>query len=90
MVKDLEPIRIDEVLAELERLTAAVPDGITRHDIESHFKISERSAQGKLRAWVRGGRLVHCGFRDALSVDKKRYRLPLYRPVPESGTNVPG
>lgn len=74
-----DPIRLDEVLAELARLDEESPEGFTRQEMQDRLRLSERVASARLRAWVKVGVVEYAGVRWGESVDRKRVRIPVYR-----------
>ena len=77
-----EPIRMDEVLAELTRLQAeGGPDvpGFTRNDFMAALGIGESAAQKKLREMHTKGLIEFAGRRTTLRMDGIRCQVPVYR-----------
>ena len=77
-----EPIRIDEVLAELERLHrqgAEGPEGFTCRELAEQAGVASNTAQSWLRDLVYSGRVEFAGKRDGVSIAGVRCKVPVYR-----------
>jgi len=75
----LDPIRVDEVLAELAKLNAERPDGFTARDLSEALGIGLRSTGEKIRTLVRAGRLEFAGRISQPYVDGRMGLVPVYR-----------
>jgi len=82
-----DPIRIDEVLAELERLSQSNgdgPAGFTCRELSERAGVTAGAVQAKLRALVYSGRVELAGKREELNIAGGRCRVPVYRLKGES------
>lgn len=75
----MEPIRIDEVLAELARLDAEQPEGFTSRELADAMGLSLRTAGERLRVWVRAGRVEYAGDRATQTIRQRGSLTPVYR-----------
>lgn len=73
---------MDEVLAELDRLTSDNPDGFTREDVQRMFNVGEQNALRKMRAWKLRGQIECAGRREGVGMDGRRTLVPVYRVTP--------
>jgi hypothetical protein len=77
-----DPIRMDEVLAELSRLEHSSengPPGFTCRELSVAIGLRLDAAQSRLTEWVRSGRLLFVGHRSELNIAGRRCRIPVYR-----------
>lgn len=78
-----EPIRLDEVLAELERLHRAGagggPDGFTSTELAEALRVCPTAALNRIRALVKAGLVAMAGWREGVGVSGRRCRSPVYR-----------
>ena len=87
-----ESITLDEVLAELSRLSRVSdggPGGFTCRELAEALGVKVNAAQGRLTDMVRAGRVAHVGFRQGTSICGKRCHTPVYRMVTNGGTDAP-
>ena len=77
-----DPIRIDEVLAELSRLERVVPEGpagFTSRELASALGMHNNAAITRLTELVRSGRVEFVGQRSEMNIAGRRCRIPVYR-----------
>ena len=77
-----EPIRMDEVLAELSRLTNAPeegPAGFTCKELSRSLGLTTNAAQSRLRDLIYAGKVEFVGKRAELGIAGVRCRVPVYR-----------
>jgi hypothetical protein len=79
-----DPIRMDEVLAELSRLDRVVDDGpvgFTCRELGSAIGLLQNAVQARLTEWVRSGRVSFVGHRSEINIAGRKCRIPVYRLV---------
>ena len=77
-----EPIRMDEVLAELSRLEQEFkdgPDGFSCRELAARLGVVVNTAQCRLRELVYAGRVELAGKRVEINVAGSRCQVPVYR-----------
>ena len=80
-----EPIRVDEWLAELARLTAKSDDGLTSEELSEAWGLSDRTTMKRLRLAHKKG-WVKVGRRTIARMDGKPMPVPVYTvTVPKKG-----
>lgn len=75
----MEPLRVDEWLAELQKLEAEHAEGFARVDLETALGIGEGAASERIRRWFKAGRIEHSGWRQGRGSDGRMTRVPVYR-----------
>lgn len=77
-----EPIRLDEVLAELSRLEHEFPDGpagFTVRELADKLGMVVNTTQERLRRMVAAGQVEFVGKRKELNVAGGGCQIPVYR-----------
>lgn len=75
------PIRVDEWLVELEKLSREMSaDGFSRRDLQRVLGVSESPAGLKLRQWFDRGLIEFAGNRHEMAIDGRPRMIPVYRP----------
>lgn len=77
-----DPIRLDEVLAELSRLEREFdggPKGFTCVELAARLGVGMGAAQGRLRAMFGAGKIELAGKRRQLNIAGIPCRVPVYR-----------
>jgi hypothetical protein len=78
------PIRVDEWLEELNRLSSRSVEGFTTKELAVVFGVTERVTRMRLQALMAAGRLRLVGKRSAVALDGKNFSAPVYQLVQES------
>ncbi len=76
--------RLDELLAELESLNGANPDGFTSREFAKHYGHTPRWAREKLQVLGEHNRIELAGHRRIIRIDGVVGRVPVYRIVSET------
>ena len=77
-----DPIRLDEVLAELSRLEHAHhdgPQGFTCVELATALGFGQSAAQQRLSVLVRSGTVAFVGHRPETNIAGRRCRIPVYQ-----------
>lgn len=80
-----EPIRLDELQAELARLSSFQAEGFSTQDIADVFGWQQAYARIRLREWVRQGAVCFAGRRDTFAIDGRKATCPVYNVVKRKG-----
>ena len=76
-----EPIKLDEWLSELERLSRPAPGGgppgFTTNDLEA-LGLTRSTAGNRIRMWVREGLVTCVGRRRTTAIDGRGSSAPVY------------
>ncbi len=75
--------RIDELIAELEQLNGANPEGFTAREFAKHYGHTPRWAREKLQVLFEHNRVALAGHRKVNRIDGVVGRVPVYRLVPK-------
>ncbi len=71
--------RLDELLAELESLDGASPEGFTAREFAKHYGHTPRWAREKLQLLVSKKKVIHVGHKQVTRIDGVVGRVPVYR-----------
>jgi DNA-binding IclR family transcriptional regulator len=77
-----EPIRLDEVLAELARLERDLPDGpagFTVRELADKLGMVVNTTQERLRRMIAAGQVEFVGKRRGLNISGGGCQVPVYR-----------
>lgn len=74
-----DPIRVDEWMAELQRLEDRKPDGFTSAELAQAMGCSIKTALLRLNRLAAAGSVVHAGERTSRTVSGRRCLTPVYR-----------
>lgn len=77
-----DAIRMDEWLAELQRVTHDEgPEGFTTDELAACMDVGHRAAMYHIREWVRERRVAFVGLRKITNTVGRISRVPVYRPM---------
>lgn len=85
-----EPIRVEEWLAELEKLSAAQADGFTTNEFLEASGKSRRWALDSIGRGIKAGVLEYAGKRTVSRIDGSPTKVPVYRVVHKGGKRGKG
>ncbi len=73
--------KLDELMAEMEKLSGENPDGFTAREMAKHCGRATRWAREKLQILVENGTVVFVGRKHVTRIDGVSGRVPVYRLV---------
>ena len=72
-------IRLDELVAEMTKLSQESPDGFTTREMAEHYGHTPRWAREKLQLLVSKKKVIHVGHKQVTRIDGVVGRVPVYR-----------